>query len=138
MQEISLFRRFAGAAAAVALFSTSLVGPASALPLTGVGFGGLDQTILPVQWQQHNKPAPGGKPGWKPGPGHGAPGHGGNWAQGGHGPGHWHNGVWVPVAVGFGILGAAAAAAAYGAPPQPGMCWYYDDPFQTTGHWDYC
>jgi hypothetical protein len=44
----------------------------------------------------------------------------------------------VPFAVGFGILGAAAAAAAYGSPPQPGMCWYCDDPSQTTGHWDYC
>ena len=140
--EVSLVGRFAGAVAAVALFSASLGGPASAAPLAGIGLGALDDGVQQVQWQ--NKPGagghPGGHPGMKPGPGgpgHGGPpGHGGNWAHGGGG--HWRNGVWVPFAVGFGLLGAAAAAAAYGAPPQPGMCWYYDDPFHTTGHWDYC
>jgi hypothetical protein len=150
--EGSLVGRFAGAVAAVALFSTSLAAPASAAPLAGVGLGALDNGVQQAQAQwQNNHPHPG-----VGGPGHGGPGgpgHGGNWGHNGGGNwghngggnwahngggGHWHNGVWVPFAVGFGLLGAAAAAAAYGAPPQPGMCWYYDDPTQTTGHWDYC
>ena len=25
-----------------------------------------------------------------------------------------------------------------GSPPAPGMCWYYTDPSQTQGFWDYC
>jgi hypothetical protein len=134
-----LIGRFAGAGAAIALFSASLTGPASAASLIGAGVGSLDSGVQQVQWQ--NKPGP-GKPG-PGGPGHGGgpvgpgPGHG-NWAHRGGGGGHWRNGVWVPLAVGFGLLGAAAAASAYGAPPEPGMCWYYDDPFHTTGHWDYC
>ena len=148
--EVSLVGRFAGAVAAVALFSASLAGPTSAGPLAGTGLGPLDGDVQQIQAQQ-NPPGPaghhGGHPGLKPGPGGpghpgvkpgpGGPAHGGNWAHGGGG-GHWQNGAWVPFAVGFGLLGAAAAAAAYGAPPQPGMCWYYDDPFRTTGHWDYC
>ncbi|HLH48577.1 MAG TPA: hypothetical protein VKV96_04485 [Roseiarcus sp.] len=127
-REVSLFR-FAGAAAALALLTTSLAGPALAAPSPTPGFGSLDRDLSQAQWQKPGQ----GKPGWKPGPGHGP--SGGHWHHGGGG--HWRNGVWVP-ALAFGVLGAAAAAAAFGAPPQPGMCWYYDDPFQTTGHWDYC
>jgi hypothetical protein len=140
MQEVSLISRFAGAGAAIALFSASLTGAASAAPLAGLGLDSFDSGLQQVQMQ--NKPVHGGKPA-PGGPGHGKPGHAvpggpahGNWAHGGGG--HWQNGAWIPFAVGFGLLGAAAAAAAYGAPPQPGMCWYYDDPFHTTGHWDYC
>lgn len=129
---ISPIGRFCGAMAAAALVVASLATPTTAMPLTGAGYGSFDQNIVSAQWQ----PKPGqGKPGVKPGPG--GPGHAGNWGHHGGG-GHWHNGVWVPLAIGFGVLGAAAAASAYGAPPQPGMCWYYDDPFHTTGHWDYC
>jgi hypothetical protein len=47
---------------------------------------------------------------------------GGNWQGHGHnGGGHWHNGAWVPAAIGLGILGLAAGAAA-GAAEGP-----YDD-----------
>ena len=35
------------------------------------------------------------------------------------------------------VLGAAAYAAAAG-PPAPGLCWYWYDPYQTQGYWDYC
>jgi hypothetical protein len=139
-REVSLSGRCVGAATAVALLTASLAAPAAAMPLTNAGIGALDASVVQVQWP--NKPGFGGKPGpakpgWKPGPGPGPHpgGPGGHWAH--HGGGHWHNGVWVP-ALAFGVLGAAAAAAMFGAPPQPGMCWYYDDPSQTTGHWDYC
>jgi len=139
-REFSSLSRFVGAATAAGLLTASLATPASAMPLSGAGFGAVDRDVSPVQWQQQQHPHQGSAggmrpaPGWRPGPGHG-PASGGQWA---HRGGHWHNGAWIPFAVGFGILGAAAAAAAYGAPPAPGMCWYYDDPYQTTGHWDYC
>lgn len=132
-REASLFR-FAGAATGLAFLTTCLAAPALATPAPTAGFGPLDRDLSLAQWQKPGPGKPGGKPGWKPGPGPG-PG-GGHWHHGGGG-GHWRNGVWVP-ALAFGVLGAAAAAAAFGAPPQPGMCWYYDDPFRTTGHWDYC
>ena len=60
-----------------------------------------------------------------------APVGGGNW-HGGHGGGggggHWHNGAWVPAAIGLGILGLAAGAAAaasdgpYDDGPPPDNC----------------
>jgi hypothetical protein len=156
MREFSLLGRCARAVAAVGLITTSLAAPASAVPLTSAGFGAVGPVFL-AQMQQVPRPGPVGggaagvrpaAPGWRPGPGHGpgpgpgfghgpSPGSGGQWAYHHHHGGHWRNGVWVP-AVAFGILGAAAAAAMFGAPPEPGMCWYYDDPYQTTGHWDYC
>ena len=40
-------------------------------------------------------------------------------------------------AVGF-IAAAGAAAYASSAPPAPGMCWYYTDPYRRAGFWDYC
>jgi hypothetical protein len=136
-REFSFFSRLVGASTALGLLAASIVAPASAMPLTSAGLNAQGD-VLTVQF----KPKPGGPGGgFKPGPG--GPGHMGvgpghqHWGGGGGG-GHWHNGAWIPFAVGFGILGAAAAAAAYGAPPQPGMCWYYNDPTHTSGHWDYC
>ena len=75
--EVSLVGRFAGAVAAVALFSASLGGSASAAPLAGMGLGALDNGVQQVQWQ-NNHPHPGGGAPGHGGPG-GVPGHGGNW-----------------------------------------------------------
>jgi hypothetical protein len=138
-RELSLFGRLTCAAAAIALLTASLAAPAAAMPLTSTGFGPLDRDISRVQQQkppQGKPPGPGGKPNWHGSPNgqHGGQWHGGQWHGGGGGGGPG----WVVPGLAFGFLGAAAAAAAYGAPPQPGMCWYYDDPMHSSGHWDYC
>ncbi len=63
-------------------------------------------------------------------------------------PPHYHGGwhrpayAWPPggaIAAGaaLGFL-TAAAAASIAAAPQPGLCWYYTDIFQTEGFWDRC
>jgi hypothetical protein len=128
--------RLAATSAAVAALIATLASPASAAPFaSGIG---TSSDIVSAQF----KPGGGGHPhvGGRPGA---RPVGGGHMRVGGGGPG-WrrHGGGWgaagVGAAIGFGILGAAAAAAAYGAPPQPGMCWYYDDPMHSSGHWDYC
>jgi hypothetical protein len=129
--------RLAAASTAVVALIAALASPVSAMPFAS-GMGA-SSDIVSVQF----KPGAGGHPhvGGHPGGGH--PVGGGHMRMGGGGPGwHRHGGGWgaagVGAAIGFGILGAAAAAAAYGAPPQPGMCWYYDDPMHSSGHWDYC
>lgn len=57
----------------------------------------------------------GGHGGWHGGGWHGGGWHGGGWHGGGwhRGGGYWgSNGAWIPFAVGAGILGLGAAAAA--------------------------
>jgi hypothetical protein len=36
------------------------------------------------------------------------------------------------------IIAAGVAGAVPHAPPEPGLCWYWADPYQTRGYWDYC
>ncbi|MGY4404012.1 hypothetical protein [Bradyrhizobium sp. USDA 3315] len=50
----------------------------------------------------------------------------------------WPIGGAVAAGAAIGFVGAAAAATWAGAPPAPGMCWYYTDPSKTQGFWDYC
>jgi hypothetical protein len=134
--KISLFGRTAGAATALAVAVATLAAPAAAMPFAKSGVA----TLGDVATVQFNKP--GGHPGGHPGGFHPGGGHPGGFGHGHGGPGWGHHGGWggagIGAAIGFGILGAAAAAAAYGAPPQPGMCWYYDNPMHSSGHWDYC
>jgi hypothetical protein len=131
--------RLAATSTAVAALIAALVSPASAMPFGGIGAA---SDIVTVQLKHGGGGHPGGghPGGGHPGGGHMHMGGGGHWGGGGGG---WHHGggwgaAGVGAAIGFGILGAAAAAAAYGAPPQPGMCWYYDNPMHSSGHWDYC
>jgi hypothetical protein len=138
--QLSFPSRLVGLATAAALLAASLAAPVSAMPLASGGFGA-QSDVLSVQLQ---KPPVGGKPGVKPGVGV-KPGPGGGHLGGGPGNPHvgggggsWRNGAWVPFAIGLGVLGAAAAASTSGAPPRPGMCWYYNDPTRTAGHWDNC
>jgi hypothetical protein len=82
------------------------------------------------QLQQHGHgPSPGGQLR------HGG-GGGGQWRHGS--AGFWRNGGWIAPGLAFGFLSAAAAVTAYGAPPELGMCWYFDDPYRQSGHRDYC
>lgn len=64
--------------------------------------------------------------------------HGGGvrWAR----PGwyRWPVGGAIAAGAAIGFVTAASAAAWAGAPPAPGMCWYYTDPSRTQGFWDYC
>jgi hypothetical protein len=39
------------------------------------------------------------------------------------------------------VLGSILTAAAIGVappPPNPGLCWYWSDPYGYRGYWDYC
>jgi len=60
----------------------------------------------------------------------------GGWAR----PGryYWPRGGAIAAGAAIGVVTAATAAAWAGAAPAPGMCWYYTDPSQTQGFWDYC
>lgn len=51
---------------------------------------------------------------------------------------HWPVGGAIAAGAAIGFVTAAGAAAWAGAPPAPGMCWYYTDPSKTQGFWDYC
>jgi len=65
--------------------------------------------VAPASAQGNNN-NPGNWPHGQPHAGNHAAG--GNWhGNGGGGGGHWHNGAWVPAAIGLGILGLAAGAA---------------------------
>jgi hypothetical protein len=50
----------------------------------------------------------------------------------------WPAGGAIAAGAAIGVLGAAAAGAYAGAPPAPGLCWYYTDPSRTQGFWDAC
>jgi hypothetical protein len=41
-------------------------------------------------------------------------------------------GVALGTIIAAGVIGAAPAA------PAPNMCWYWADPSQSRGYWDYC
>jgi len=60
----------------------------------------------------------------------------GGWAR----PGWygWPRGGAIAAGAAIGVVAAATAVAWAGAPPAPGMCWYYTDPSRTQGFWDYC
>ena len=63
-------------------------------------------------------------------------GYYGGWAR----PGwyRWPAGGAIAAGSAIGVLGAAAAASWAGAPPSPGLCWYYTDPSRRQGFWDAC
>ena len=50
----------------------------------------------------------------------------------------WPVGGAIAAGAAVGFVTAAAASAYAGAPPAPGMCWYYTDASRTQGFWDYC
>jgi len=64
------------------------------------------------------------------------PGTVGRWAR----PANywWRPGGAVAAGAAIGFVTAATAYAWAGAPPSPGMCWYYTDASRTNGFWDAC
>jgi hypothetical protein len=50
----------------------------------------------------------------------------------------WPAGGAIAAGAALGFVAAGAAVAYAGAPPAPGMCWYYTDPSRTQGFWDTC
>jgi hypothetical protein len=53
----------------------------------------------------------------------------------------WYRRPYFGTIVGGIALGTIITAAAIGVPPAapaPDLCWYWADPSQTTGYWDYC
>jgi hypothetical protein len=63
-------------------------------------------------------------------------GYVGGWAR----PGWygWPAGGAIAAGAAIGVISAAAAASWAGAPPGPGLCWYYTNPSQQQGFWDAC
>jgi hypothetical protein len=51
---------------------------------------------------------------------------------------YWRRGGAIAAGAAIGMVGAATAAAWAGPAPGPNMCWYYTDPSQRSGFWDYC
>jgi hypothetical protein len=51
---------------------------------------------------------------------------------------YWRRGGAIAAGAAIGMVGAATAAAWAGPAPGPNMCWYYTDPSQRQGFWDYC
>ena len=50
----------------------------------------------------------------------------------------WGPGGAIAAGAAIGFVTAATAVSWAGAPPQPGLCWYYTDPSRTQGFWDAC
>ncbi len=54
----------------------------------------------------------------------------------------WHRRPYYGYIIGGVTIGAILAASAYYAyadePPADGLCWYWADPSETRGYWDYC
>ena len=50
----------------------------------------------------------------------------------------WPRGGAIAAGAAIGFVAAATAVTWAGAAPAPGMCWYFTDPSQTQGFWDYC
>jgi hypothetical protein len=51
----------------------------------------------------------------------------------------WYKRPYYGTVIGGVALGTILGAAAYAAtPPAPNLCWYWADPSQTQGYWDYC
>jgi len=51
----------------------------------------------------------------------------------------WYKRPYYGTVIGGIALGTVLGAAAYSAvPPAPNLCWYWADPTQTRGYWDYC
>jgi hypothetical protein len=51
----------------------------------------------------------------------------------------WYQRPYYGRVIGGIALGTVLGAAAYSAvPPAPNLCWYWADPAQTQGYWDYC
>jgi hypothetical protein len=50
----------------------------------------------------------------------------------------WVRRPYFGTVVGGVILGTMIAVTVVPAVPAPGLCWYWADPSQTQGYWDYC
>jgi len=63
-----------------------------------------------------------------------------------YGGGYWHHRPWVRrpyygrviAGVALGTIIAVTAAGLVPRRPAPDLCWYWSDPYQTRGYWDYC
>ena len=50
----------------------------------------------------------------------------------------WVRRAYYGTVIGGVALGTLIAATAVPAAPAPNLCWYWADPAQTQGYWDYC
>jgi len=63
------------------------------------------------------------------------------WHRHHHAHRRWHRRPHYGTIVGGIALGALLAGSAYAyaeRPPGPGLCWYWADPYERQGYWDYC
>jgi hypothetical protein len=121
-------------AAAVALAGIGFVLPSQAsaavfAPTTGVAAGDISSSLVTkAQYGRHTRGyRPQGYNRWHP--------H--HMAYRG-----WHRRPHYGRIIGGVALGTLLAGSAYyayaGAPPAPGLCWYWADRYERQGYWDYC
>jgi len=84
-----------------------------------------------------------GAPVYRGGPRYGVVGRPGVVYRGAYVRGYraWYRRPYFGTIVGGIALGTILTAAVVGVPPAapaPGLCWYWADPSETTGYWDYC
>jgi hypothetical protein len=121
-------------AAAVALagtgfFLTTQASAAVFAPAVGAAAGDIsDPLVTTVQYHRHRH-------GYRPPGFH-------RWHR--HHMAHrrWHHRPHYGRIIGGIALGTLLAGSAYyayaGAPPAPGLCWYWADRYERQGYWDYC
>ena len=120
-------------AAAVALAGTGFFLPTQASAAVfspgaaGAALKG-DSTVTAVQHRLHRR-------GYRP--------HGyGRWHRNHLAYRRWHRRPHYGRIVGGIALGSLLAGSAYyayaGAPPAPGLCWFWVDRYERQGYWDYC
>jgi hypothetical protein len=123
-------RTLVGASSVLALALSSASGNAAVYSQPATP---LVQTDL-VQTAQYWRGGPGWRrPGWRAGPGY-------------YGRPYWYARPWVRrpyygtiiAGVALGTIVTVAAVGLVPPRPAPNLCWYWADPYQNRGYWDYC
>jgi len=118
-------KTFMAAAFALAAAGFALPTSASAAPVTatqiGAALGNDNAMTTEVQYRGYRR---GGR----------------GWHRGYHAGYRYRHRPHYGTIVGGIALGAllAGSAYAYSRPPAPGLCWYWADPYERHGYWDYC
>lgn len=121
-------KTFMAAAFALAAAGFALPTSASAAPVTAAQIGAAlgNDNVMTTEVQYRGR-------GYRRG--------GRDWHRGYHAGYRYRRRPYYGTIVGGIALGALLAGSAYAyaqRPPAPGLCWYWADPYERQGYWDYC